>query len=72
LGQVKDTAGRAVDQVTDMLGTLTVSYEDLELGYSPSRSASKTHKQMLDDDALWKGTNAQPVIAEDDFAEDPA
>ncbi len=48
--RVKDAAGGAVDRVTDMLGNLTVSYEGLELGYSPGRRSSKTPKQMLDDD----------------------
>src|SRR6266568_810559 len=48
--RLKDAAGGAVDRVTDLLGNLTVSYEGLELGYSPGRRSSKTPKQMLDDD----------------------
>jgi hypothetical protein len=48
--RLKVAAGGAIDRVTDLLGALTVSYEGVELGYSPGRRSSKTPKQMLDDD----------------------
>src|SRR6266516_1591242 len=34
--RLKDVASGAADRVTDLLGSLTVSYEGVELGYSPA------------------------------------
>jgi hypothetical protein len=48
--RVKDAAGGAVERVTDLLGSLTVSYSGVEVGYSPGRRSSRQPKQMLDDD----------------------
>jgi hypothetical protein len=47
--RLRDLASGAAERVTDFLGSLSVSYEGIELGYSPGRRPAKP-RQMLDDD----------------------
>ncbi|MDQ6878193.1 MAG: ATP-binding protein [Candidatus Dormibacteraeota bacterium] len=47
--RLKELASGAAERVTDLLGSLTVSYEGIEIGYSSGRRANKP-RQMLDDD----------------------